>query len=484
MVHEADLIYLRKKGISEEKLSEQLARYKIGFQPTDVSAPALLGDGIIQLSASEFQHAVDRYDKSAAIPIKFIPASGAATRMFKSLFLILESDGSDEKEVAERFFNNIDQFGFVDDLREQYEQNGKKPFADAIREHDIEIINILLSENGLAYGHLPKGLLKFHRYSERGRTPAEEHLEEGIAYAQKNQVLKIHFTVSPAHLEKFRTHVESAKNKHPDVKIEITFSTQKESTDTVAVDKQNNLIRVENDQILFRPAGHGALLENLAQLDADIIFIKNIDNVIPDRLKETTIKYKKALAGVLLEYQAQTFNLLKRAEGGENVAVSGKSLLEKMGCRGNFSENEVLEKLNRPIRVCGMVKNEGASGGGPFWVLSNEMESLQIVESAQIDMNAELQKSMVEQSTHFNPVDIVCGIKDFKGRKFDLRQYRDDDAGFITEKWFRGETLKAMELPGLWNGGMAFWNTIFVEVPLITFNPVKTVMDLLESNHQ
>ena len=266
--------------------------------------------------------------------------------------------------------------------------------------------------------------------------------------------------------------------------INITYSTQKNSTDTVAVDLDNEVFRDDQGAMLFRPAGHGALLENLNQLNSDIVFVKNIDNVVPDKIKGETIRFKKVLAGVLLKFQDQAFKLLQSAEDGENVQSEGSSLLMQMGIKGAFSNEEVIDLLNRPIRVCGMVKNEGEPGGGPFWVHKDGVETLQIVESAQVDDSDANQTSIFAESTHFNPVDLVCGLRDFKGDSFDLMKFRDDDTGFVTEKSFQGRKLKAMELPGLWNGSMANWNTIFVEVPLITFNPVKTVMDLLKENHQ
>ncbi|MBC6409506.1 MAG: DUF4301 family protein [Ekhidna sp.] len=483
MLKESDYALLEQKEISEKHLQHQLERFERGFEALQITSPATIDNGILRLSDEAVQNAVNLYEESEIEVLKFVPASGAASRMFKNLFAVLDSNGKEQQKIAALFFENMQRFAFTDDLQKSFESEKGRSFKKAVNDKDIEVIASLLTEKGLNYGGLPKGLLRFHRYEDHVRTPAQEHLEEGIKYAQKEGVVKIHFTVSPAHLEKFQAHVEEAKANYAGVNIRVDFSFQKESTDTVAVDMENVLFRDESGKLLFRPAGHGALLENLNQLNTDIIFIKNIDNVVPDRLKQTTIRYKMALAGILLKYQSKAFGLLEKAESGEDIVSEGRQLLLKMGSKGDFPKEEVLSYLNRPIRVCGMVKNEGEAGGGPFWVRSGENESLQIVEAAQVDKTDALQQSIFKRSTHFNPVDLVCGVRNYKGEKFDLLKYRDENTGFITEKSYQGKKLKAMELPGLWNGSMADWNTVFVEVPLLTFNPVKTVMDLLKSNH-
>ncbi|MBC6425615.1 MAG: DUF4301 family protein [Ekhidna sp.] len=483
MLKESDYALLEQKEISEKHLQHQLERFERGFEALQITSPATIDNGILRLSDEAVQNAVNLYEESEIEVLKFVPASGAASRMFKNLFAVLDSNGKEQQKIAALFFENMQRFAFTDDLQKSFESEKGRSFKKAVNDKDIEVIASLLTEKGLNYGGLPKGLLRFHRYEGHVRTPAQEHLEEGVKYAQKEGVVKIHFTVSPAHLEKFQAHVEEAKANYAGVNIRVDFSFQKESTDTVAVDMENVLFRDESGKLLFRPAGHGALLENLNQLNTDIIFIKNIDNVVPDRLKQTTIRYKMALAGILLKYQSKAFGLLEKAESGEDIVSEGRQLLLKMGSKGDFPKEEVLSYLNRPIRVCGMVKNEGEAGGGPFWVRSGENESLQIVEAAQVDKTDALQQSIFKRSTHFNPVDLVCGVRNYKGEKFDLLKYRDENTGFITEKSYQGKKLKAMELPGLWNGSMADWNTVFVEVPLLTFNPVKTVMDLLKSNH-
>ncbi len=485
MLNPEDLKLLESKEITEETVNAQVERFRQGFDPLVLAAPATAGEGIIKLSHTDIDQLVKSYSDADLNVIKFVPASGAASRMFKSLFALmdLEEESYLEDKMTNQFFDQIKDFAFYDDLKEVYEKRYNEDFNTAVTSKDKMIISSLLQDDGLAYGSLPKGLLRFHRYENEVRTPVFEHISEGLAYAEKKGVVNIHFTVSPDHQEKFESHVKDLLSVI-DAEIHITYSTQKSSTDTIAVDLENEPFRDNDNNLLFRPAGHGALLENLNQLTADIVFIKNIDNVVPDRIKEETIRFKMALAGVLLDYQSRSFKLLEASERGESVKEEGSKLLKEMGLVGDYSENEVINKLNRPIRVCGMVKNEGEPGGGPFWVNNNRYQTLQIVESAQVDISHPDQESIFRNATHFNPVDLVCGLKNYKGETFDLLNYRDDDTGFITEKSFQGRKLKAMELPGLWNGAMADWNTIFVEVPLITFNPVKTVMDLLKENHQ
>jgi hypothetical protein len=361
------------------------------------------------------------------------------------------------------------------------------------------VVGYLIGEKGLNYGNLPKGLIKFHKYGKIARTPVEEHMVEGADYAKyQDGKINIHFTVSPEHDEKFRSHVErmtSCYENHLDGQYYLSYSEQNPATDTVAVDHDNQPFRTSDGSILFRPAGHGALLENLNELDADIIFIKNIDNVVPDRLKEPTALYKKVIGGVLLHYQQKIFSYLSLFEKEEELSPS---LMEEID---EFLEKEIgveksegsemdakeyyIKKLNRPIRVCGMVKNEGEPGGGPFWARSQDgTVSLQIAESAQVDMNNEEQKKILNSSTHFNPVDLVIGTRDYKGHKFDLKKFVDPMTGFISKKSQEGRELKALELPGLWNGSMSDWNTFFVEVPIETFNPVKIINDLLRDEHR
>ena len=484
MLNSQDQSQLNAKGISEDQIMHQLSQFEKGFDPINLASAATIGHGILKLDLEEISSYMQQYEESTKKVLKFVPASGAASRMFKSLFELIDSVDTASSDLGKKFFSELRNFAFYNTLKESFNSQTNEDFDDTVNAQSPKVLTHLLLEEGLSYGSLPKGLLEFHRYDSKTRTPVEEHIAEGLAYAAKNGEVHIHFTVSPAHQSRFEAHVNQVVSSMPSEKINVTYSAQKPSTDTVAADLNNHPFRDSDDNLLFRPAGHGALLENLNQLDADIIFIKNIDNVVPDKLKEETITYKKAHAGVLLNYQRKSFDLLDKADDGENIFHEGNKLLEEMGVKGDFTEEEVYEYLNRPIRVCGMVRNEGEPGGGPFWVASNDLESLQIVESAQVNKEDSDQRAIFESSTHFNPVDLVCSLKDHRNNKFDLVEYRDNETGFITEKSFEGRQLKAMELPGLWNGGMAFWNTIFVEVPLITFNPVKTIMDLLKDTHQ
>ncbi len=448
-------------GIKEETVLQQVEQFKKGFPSVKLLSVATIGQGILSIRDEERVAFQKRYEEADVVVEKFVPASGAATRMFREL-LTLKNEGV-ETEKTREFISRISEFPF--------EVSGD---AQAI-------LSTIFDEWG--FDQLPKGLLPFHKYGNEIRTPAHEHLVESVGYAHKGSALKIHFTVSPEHLKVFENHLSDVADSFSE-HFEITYSIQKPDTDTVAVTPENVPFRQANGELLFRPAGHGALLENLHERNADILFLKNIDNVVPDRLKPPTIEYKKLLAGVLLSYQERIFDLMVKAEAGEDVSEVGKMLLQELGIKGQISSKKIVEKLNRPIRVCGMVKNQGEPGGGPFWVETNGLESLQIVEGAQVDRENTTQVEIFEQSTHFNPVDIVCGVRDYKGNKFDLLKYRDQNTGFITNKSFQGRPIKAMELPGLWNGGMADWNTIFVEVPVITFNPVKTINDLLRPEHR
>ncbi|MCP4521370.1 MAG: DUF4301 family protein [Cytophagales bacterium] len=494
MLTEKDLTLLADKGILVEKVTQQIENFKKGFPFAPLtSAASIANGGIIQLSSEEIEQFISVFDKKSQEKtiLKFVPASGAASRMFKALFAFAESPSSDDKIID--LLSNYENFAFASDIN-AFLQSKEIDKSNLSLNHLVEIAEFILTENGLNYGFLPKGLIKFHQYDEGGRTAFEEHLVEGAVYSKdKNGQVHLHFTVSPQHLakvEELMTKVVPSYEKAFNVKYNISYSTQSSSSDTIAVDMNNEPFREENGEILFRPGGHGALIENLNNIDADIVFIKNIDNVVPDKIKETTYDYKKALGGYLADIQDKAFEALEKLEGevSEEELTKIEELAQSIGIQlneGSDKKSILKEKLNRPIRICGMVKNEGEPGGGPFWVAQKDgKSSLQIIESSQIDMENEGQKEIVANATHFNPVDLICGIKDYKGNKFDLIEFIDPNTGFISYKSKNGKDLKAQELPGLWNGAMANWITLFVEVPIITFNPVKTINDLLREQHQ
>ena len=516
MFTENDQAQIAAQGISNEQIDRQIQHFVAGFPYLTAIRAATIGDGMVRVDDEKLITYTRRFDEVAGdySLMKFVPASGAATRMFKSLFAAM--DGKSDKSV-DAFFEQIKEFAFYDDLKA----------AMAVKEQDITtadhttVLRFLLTDEGLDYGNLPKGLLKFHRYPDGPRTPVEEHLVEGAAYANANGLVRIHFTVSPEHHERFEKLLVEEKPDYEawlGVAYDVTFSEQKKSTDTISVDLNNQPFRnadrngddaaLRAGSLLFRPAGHGALIENLNDIDADIVFIKNIDNVVPDAIRDVTVTYKKVLAMVLIDAQQQLFRLqelLEQSDASEadepGEEVSDGYLAEadeflQMTLYTNHPENfdtyskadkvaYFNRKFDRPIRVCGMVPNVGEPGGGPFWAMNADgSSSLQIVESAQFDMSNPDQRAIFDTATHFNPVDLVCGLKNRHNQKYDLPAYRDMQTGFITQKSKDGKDLKAQELPGLWNGAMADWNTIFVEVPLITFNPVKTVNDLLRDEHQ
>ena len=407
--------------------------------------------------------------------MKFVPASGAATRMFKELFEFV-NDGKRGKGI-DTLLENIGKFAFWPELKALLPAG-----AD-----DRTIVSAIVNE-GLGYGRKPKGLVTFHAYPEGARKAVEEHLVEGAVYAAANGVAKIHFTVSPEHIEGFQE-LLAAKvpvyEKRFGIRYDISFSVQKPSTDTIAVNPDNTPFRQDDGTLLFRPAGHGALIENLNEIDADVVFIKNIDNVTTDALRGETIRYKKVLAGILLDLQERAFEYLKALEVGGAELEPIVEFIEKRLCvklPGSYDSAVLRAVLDRPIRVCGMVRNEGEPGGGPFWVGNPDgTQSLQIAESSQISPD---DLPLMRSATHFNPVDLVCGMKNSKGVRFDLRRYTDPSTGFISSKSSGGRDLRAQELPGLWNGAMAKWNTVFVDVPITTFSPVKVVQDLLRPQHQ
>ncbi|WP_307758248.1 DUF4301 family protein [uncultured Mediterranea sp.] len=505
MMTPQDKEMLAKKGISEQQIAEQLACFEKGFPYLKLHAAASVENGIMAPAADvqkKYLDAWDAYMQTDKVVVKFVPASGAASRMFKNLFEFLGADyDAPQTSFEKTFFEKIDKFAFYADLDEACLKTTGKNIAALIGEGSYKaVVSALLEAAGLNYGALPKGLLKFHKYEDGSRTPVEEHLVEGALYAaNKNGKVNVHFTVSPEHRALFKALVDekaAAYAKKYGVDYNVSFSEQKASTDTIAADMDNKPFR-DNGKLLFRPGGHGALIENLNDLDADIIFIKNIDNVVPDKLKGDTVLYKKLIAGVLVALQQKVFAYLQLLDTGkythDQVLEILQFLQKDLHCKNpevkNLEDSELAiylkKKLNRPMRVCGMVKNVGEPGGGPFLAYNSDGTiSLQILESSQIDMKDPAKKEMFEKGTHFNPVDLVCAVRDYKGHKFNLVNYVDKATGFISCKSKNGKELKALELPGLWNGAMSDWNTVFVEVPLSTFNPVKTVNDLLREQHQ
>ncbi|MEE4197236.1 MAG: DUF4301 family protein [Bacteroidales bacterium] len=505
MFTEKDINQIEKQGLTINEVESQVERFKKGFPFLKLEKPATVDDGIIRLNNDEVRAFAKLYDDSKPDALKFVPASGAASRMFKFLFEFYSqardqyrSLGDVDNEEARVFFRNIEKFAFYSELKATLQNRGFDLNELLEKGNYKTILEYLLTDSGMNYGAKPKAVLAFHSSGQHIRTAFEEHLTEGAAYTKNaGSKVKIHFTISPEHETMFDELLQKVKQDYErmfDVQFEITYSKQKPSTDTIAVDLHNKLFRNPDGTLLFRPGGHGALIENLNELDSSIIFIKNIDNVVPDRLNAETMKYKKALAGILLSTREKIYHYLEKIESDD---VSDR-LIEELE---DFIQNELCYRihpdstsnktkifydiLNRPLRVCGMVKNEGEPGGGPFWVKHPDYHAdLQIVETSQINRDDPGQMEILNQSTHFNPVDLVCSVKNFRGEHFDLLQYTDPDTGFISQKSKDGKELKALELPGLWNGAMAKWNTVFVEVPVTTFNPVKTVNDLLRPGHK
>lgn len=505
MLSKIDQRQLDARGITSEQIEEQLHLFQTGFPFLEIVSAAKPGKGILVLNNDQVEHYLQSWNQflqTNASVLKFVPASGAASRMFKDLYEFLDSEENAPTKPAEKaFFEHIHSFAFYQQLNEVCQSNNQKTIDELIQDgHYKNIVENLLQKTGLNYGSLPKGLLTFHTYPYEKRTPLQEHLVEGSLYANTaSGDVNIHFTVSKEHRRLFEKHLEASikiYEKNLKSKFHIEFSEQKPSTDTIAVDANNEPF-IDNNLPVFRPGGHGALIANLNDLNADVIFIKNIDNVVIDRQKEATVIYKKVIAGLLVQLQAQTFAYLKKLEAGnvntaelhEIAAFCEKELSNINPDTHKYSDAELksylFKKLNRPMRVCGMVKNTGEPGGGPFLIKNQDGSiSPQILESSQIDLNNPAEKAKMMESTHFNPVDLVCAVKNYKGEKFDLTKYIDKQTGFISSKSKNGKELKALELPGLWNGAMSDWNTIFVEVPIETFNPVKTVNDLLRPAHK
>ena len=505
MFTDKDLELFKQRNVTVEQIEEQLNSFKKGFPFLKLVSAATVGNGILKMTEDDEAHYVsvwNEYLSSDGNILKFVPASGAASRMFKNLFSFV--DGADDvptDKFMKEFFAGIHKFAFFDDLNKVVIANHGKSIDEMITDGKYkQVVECLLGANGMNYGSLPKALLEFHKVGDEIHTALVEQLEEGAQYAQnKEGKVNVHFTVSGEHRALFKAEMDRVipgLAKQYGVSYDVSMSEQKPSTDTIAVNMDNTPFR-ENGKLLFRPGGHGALIENLNDVDAQVVFVKNIDNVVPRTLRDVTIKYKKIIGGVLVEIQKKVAEYLTLLDGG-NYTIEDLREIVKFVQRTLFVRNEetkiiedselalyLRKKLNRPIRVCGVVKNEGEPGGGPYVAYNQDgTTSLQILESSQIDKNDAAAMALMKGATHFNPVDLVCYICDYKGKKFNLPEYVDKNTGFISEKSKSGHEIKALELPGLWNGAMSDWNTIFVEVPIETFNPVKTVNDLLRPAHQ
>ena len=505
MFTEHDLQQIKDHSLSVEQIERQLDAFKKGFPFLKLSAAATVGNGILRLGAAEEEKFINEWESYLAAGghiLKFVPASGAASRMFKNLFSFVDGDRDVPTDsFMKNFFDEIHKFAFYDRLNAKLEETEGATIDQLMKDGKYKtIVSCLLMPKGLNYGSLPKAMLDFHKVGSEVHTAMEEHLEEGAQYAKNSSnEVNLHFTVSEEHKSLFD---DKLKESMPVMaskfgcEYNVTLSTQKPSTDTIAVNKDNTPFR-ENGKLLFRPGGHGALIENLNDVDTDVVFIKNIDNVVPSTSRKATIRYKKIIGGVLVEVQKKIAEYLELLDSGkytmEQVREIVRFLQRRLCVRyenvKHLEDSELVvylkHKLNRPIRVCGVVKNEGEPGGGPYIAFSQDGTTApQILESSQIDTNNSESMELMRGATHFNPVDLVCFIRDYKGNKFDLTKFVDHKTGFISEKSKFGHEIKALELPGLWNGAMSDWNTVFVEVPVETFNPVKTVNDLLRPAHQ
>lgn len=505
-----DIEQLKSLGFDKSEIENQLENFRKGFPKSKLIAPATVENGgIVRLTDADISEYEKNYRKltQGKKLLKFVPASGAATRMFNDLYAFtstyfgVANNFEAEFPQVKLFLENIRNFAFFNDLNDCMDKSGLDLNDYMNRGDYTAIINFLLKEQYLGYGKLPKALIKFHKYGDIQRTSFEEHIVEGAQYALSSDgKARLHFTISPEHRQLFRKKISEVKKYYEsafNAQIEITFSEQKHYTDRIIVDEYNVPVHNEDGHLIFRPGGHGALIENLNDCRADVIFIKNIDNVAPDWMKHTTIIYKKVLAGMLLTLQKKIFEYLNILDGKtttEQITECTRFVEEKLHIAlpkefdsmiDTMKKKILYNNLDRPIRICGMVKNQGEPGGGPFYVIDGSgNKSLQIIEPGQINRKEPEQEEILKSATHFNPVDIVCSTRDRNGHYYNLRKYIDHTTGFISKKNNGANIVKTQELPGLWNGSMAYWNTVFVEVPLATFNPVKTVNDLLRKEHQ
>lgn len=504
LLRKEDRAQLAARGMTEEQVLRQLHTYRKGTPFPRLLRPCAVGDGIVRLNSSDLPRLIQSFRAAQAEGrvMKFVPASGAATRMFRPLLEIQQGGDLLHSPQAQRFFQNLTRFPFYPELLARMGKEQLIPEKLTGPEGRAKVLAVLIEPQGLNYADIPKALLPFHRYGRKVRTPLEEHLSEAVTYTRDcHGVARIHFTVSPGQRERFEKFLQSVTDQieqASDTRLKVEISEQDPRTDIIAVDPQNRPFREDDGRLHFRPGGHGALLQNLNQLNGDVVFIKNIDNVVPESRRAESNRFKAVLGGVLVETRQRIFDFLRRISGeqGDRSALQEAEEFARQtlaavvpaeiaGASEEVRRSWLAGFLNRPLRVCGMVKNQGEPGGGPFWIdHPTAGHIIQIVEAAQINHEDPLQEQTWKSSTHFNPTDMVCSLRDYQGNPFDLTRFADPEMGFIAHKSWRGRQLKALELPGLWNGSMAFWNNIFVEIPIETFNPVKTVFDLLRPEHQ
>lgn len=488
---------MRELKISSRLVRKQILLYKNKSKTLSLNRECKIDDGIYQISSSRKKRLIqyyEQYQKKNKI-IKFVPASGAASRMFAHWHNLAQQKDTVSISDKNAFFRDLRKMPFFPLLEKD------EKARNLLKNKNIkELLKFILSRDGLNLTDKPKALILSHRYSETDmRTPLEEHLYEAGSYCKN--VCRVHFTISPEHRKSINEKIKEVKKRYEkewNVKYKIDLSFQSRATNIIAVDHYNKPLRDSEGKLIFRPGGHGALLDNLQKLNADLIFIKNIDNIVPEKLCGKIIPYKKMLGGLALQTRDQIFEILRRMEKEkinlEQLNVIAKYCTEKINIvfPPEFYSSTLQKRkkiifslLNRPLRVCAMVRNTGEPGGGPFWVEEgNKTQTLQIVEYAHVNKNNSSQSQIWSRAKYFNPVDIACCTKNYQGKKFDLKKYVNKDTYLITSKTEKGKNIKVQEMPGLWNGSMHYWNTIFVELPLITFNPVKTIYDLLRPQHQ
>ena len=506
-----DLCSLEKHDLSISQVEVQLQQLRDGIRPIHLVRPCMIGDGIVQFSPQQFEEYHKKFQTAHVTGriSKFIPASGVATRMFKDVIQFIEKELSSQTtgqkdqilpESIDLAWNQLHHFPFIHDLQQYFHTRELNLNHLHDSKQILLLLQALLHIPGLGYASLPKALLPFHQYQECTRTSLEEHIEEAKLYvhAAATSPIRVHLTISEQFETQVKAHIQTIKTRAAKtrMKLKLTLSVQKSSTDTIALDAHNELFRDQAGTLVFRPGGHGALLENLNDYEGDIVCISNIDNVVPDHLKMPIVKWRMALAGFLVKLQEHIFDHITKLEASQSMAILNAEAFIQHHLHHQFPESykrlRTSEKaarlkkfLNRPLRVCGVVPNTGDAGGGPFWIQhADGTQSRQIVEQSQADPYSEFQQQLFTTATHFNPVDMVCGVRNAKGLPFNLLKFSDPGASFITQKSYEGRALKALEWPGLWNGGMADWITLFVEIPRSNFNPVKAFVDLLQPNHQ